>query len=184
MVAAAAATPGTVKGIEVYELPPAVPMDARFAEAGVPGPSFSRVDLVFRGIDHSSASYEVRIFFNNREATDDTPESLEDGFAGDFTIFGHGGCFGDVDHCEVTDQGVRAEDLRYEHPMKPVEVTVDVTDAYRYALEHAGGVESVTLVPMSQAPRRADRGITDSLWKFADWELRTYQDSPGAAASS
>ena len=62
---------------------------------------FARADLVFEGVDHSRASYEVRVFLNNPEATDATPKDPDRGYAGRFVVFGHGGCFGDAGHCET-----------------------------------------------------------------------------------
>src|SRR5262245_49035451 len=65
---------------------------------------FSRADLVFYGVDHSGPSYEAWIFLNNPEATLDTPAEPAQGYAGRFTVFGHGGCYGEAGHCDVADR--------------------------------------------------------------------------------
>ena len=56
----------------------------------------NRIDLEIYGIFHGEASYEGRIFFNNPNADRNTPKTPENGYAGSFHIFGHGGCLGDV----------------------------------------------------------------------------------------
>jgi hypothetical protein len=65
------------------------------------GKRFTRADLVFTGVDHSAGSYEVLVFLNNTRATDTTAHTIEKGYGGRFVIFGHGGCYGDVGHCDV-----------------------------------------------------------------------------------
>src|SRR5579871_3303431 len=63
---------------------------------------FSRADLIFDGVDHSGASFEARVFLNNDKANEETPTLPENGYAGSFHIFGHGGCFGDdITHCQI-----------------------------------------------------------------------------------
>src|SRR5690242_17965704 len=63
--------------------------------------AFSRADLVFEGVDHAGVSYEGRIFLNNEGADEKTPKTPSNGYAGSYHIFGHGGCFGDVGHCDI-----------------------------------------------------------------------------------
>src|SRR5215469_8045801 len=62
---------------------------------------FYRADLVFEGVDHAGATFEARVFLNNETANENTPTTGEQGYAGSFHIFGHGGCFGEAGHCEV-----------------------------------------------------------------------------------
>src|SRR5919201_6293347 len=54
---------------------------------------FSRADLQFRGVDHSGPSYEARVFLDNPAAKPSTPTTEDQGFAGSFHVFGHGGWF-------------------------------------------------------------------------------------------
>src|SRR5438477_12447518 len=77
---------------------------------------YSRADLIFEGVDHSGASFEARVFLNNESANDQTPATPENGYAGSFHIFGHGGCFGDdITHCQIRG-APRPYDPRPAHP--------------------------------------------------------------------
>jgi len=134
---------------------------------------FTRADLIFTGVDHSAGSYEVLVFLNNLKADDTTAHTLDSGYGGRFSIFGHGPCYGDVGHCEVPERA--RDDLRPQHPLTPATKIVTITDALRYVLSHSSdGLETVTLVPVTVPPRRADRRVTSELFRFNDMTLRTY----------
>lgn len=136
---------------------------------------FTRADLVFSGVDHSAGSYEVLVFLNNPEADDTTVHAVDAGYGGRFSIFGHGPCYGDVGHCDVPERA--PDDLRPEHPLTPATKIVTITDALRHVLAHSKhGLETVTLVPVTVPPRRADRRVTPDLFRFDDMTLRTYLD--------
>ena len=136
---------------------------------------FSRADLVFTGVDHSDRSYEVRVFLNNRGATAETPRTAENGYAGRYVVFGHGGCFGGSGHCDVPTEPRGPYDLRPQHPLTPQTKIVTVTDALNRVLDaDPKGLESITLVPVSKDPLRKDRGPSESVLRFADMDLRTY----------
>lgn len=157
-------------------------VDLRFpAEEG--HAPFTRADVVITGVDHSGTSYEVRLFLNNPAATAGTPRTAEQGYAGRFTVFGHGGCYGDEGHCEVPAPSADPTDLRLAHPLTPLDTYVTITDALRRVLAHDGGLQTVTLVPVSITPRRADRKPAPELLHFADVTLRTYLTSTEADAS-
>jgi tyrosinase len=173
MVTAAAASTGDTEQTLVIDLP--FP-----AEEGLT--PFTRADVVFTGVDHSEASYEVRLFLNNPAATASTPRRAEQGYAGRFTIFGHGGCYGDEGHCEVPAPSTDPTDLRPAHPLTPLDTYVTITDALRRILAHDGALRTVTLVPVSITPRRADRRPAPELLRFADVTLRTYLTSTEADA--
>jgi hypothetical protein len=145
MVTAASARPGRAEGIKVYDLDPPVRSDAT---------ADLRADVVARGIEHGDTSYEVRIFFNTPDADGDTPRTAEDGYAGHISVSGHGHHTGDDPN----------------RPRLPIDVKVDVSDAFRRAVETAGAVETVTLVPI------ADGVVTASLWKFADFEVHAHAE--------
>src|SRR4051812_43189338 len=66
-----------------------------------PDHRFTSADLEINGIFHGEASFEGRIFLNNPKADYTTPRNRENGYAGAFHIFGHGGCLGDPGHCDV-----------------------------------------------------------------------------------
>jgi len=119
---------------------------ARIDFAG-PGHRFDRADLEIRGIYHGEASYEGRVFLNNPKADQDTPRTLDDGYAGSFHIFGHGGCFGDDGHCEVNDHKREQYDWRPPHPLTPAVKRIDVTNALREIARTTNEV-TVTIVPV------------------------------------
>jgi hypothetical protein len=136
---------------------------------------FKRADLVFTGVDHSALSYEVRAFLNNPEADETTPRTLEQGYGGRFVVFGHGGCYGDIGHCDIPTEGRGPYDRRLPHPLTPAKMVITVTRALEYVLQDgAGELTSVTLVPISKDPIRENRGLTESLFRFDAVELRTY----------
>ena len=136
---------------------------------------FSRADLIFTGVDHSSVSYEVRVFLNNPDADESTPRNEEAGYGGRFVMFGHGGCYGDAGHCEVpADPRRAAHDLRPEHSLVGQTRIVTITRALQRVLDASeDGLESVTLVPISKEPQKEARGLSADLFQFATMELRT-----------
>src|SRR6516225_1447974 len=100
---------------------------------------FHRADLVFLGLEHSGPSVEVRIFFNAPQADASTPTTADAGFAGFFSIFAHGGCFGDEGHCDMPER--RAADLRPPYALTPITKHVTVTEPVRRLI--ADGVQDV-----------------------------------------
>ena len=171
MVAATAARTGEAEQTLVVDL--ALPTDASQAE-------FSRADVVIQGLDHSQSSYEVRLYLNNASATADTPRTVEHGYAGRLTVFGHGGCYGDLGHCEVPAPSSDPTDLRPPHPLTPLDTYVTVTNALRSILERDGALRTLTLVPVSSPPLRADRKPAPELLRFDDVSLHTYLAAPDA----
>jgi len=116
--------------------------------AGVSLDGVSRVDIEFERVDDSGASFEGRVFLNNPEADENTEPNPENGYAGSFFIFGHGGCFGDEGHCEVdTGRAHDPYDPRRSHPMTPVETSVEATEAVRRTAPEGGDI-TVTVVPV------------------------------------
>jgi len=110
---------------------------------------FSRADIEFHGVDHSGASYEGRVFLNNPRADATTPRTSENGYAGAFHIFGHGGCFGDDEgHCEVRPR--RRYDPRPSHQLTLALKVVIATEAVRQALAEGPEV-TVKVVPIVRA---------------------------------
>ena len=118
-----------------------------------PSHRLSRADLEISGIYHGESSYEGRIFFNNASATAATPKTARSGYAGAFSIFGHGGCLGDPGHCEVNEHKRDAYDYRYPHPLTPARKRVNVTKALQEAAKRAKTV-TVTIVPVVTAANR------------------------------
>jgi hypothetical protein len=135
--------------------------------------NFKRADLVMSDVEHGGHSYEARIFLNNTAATADTPLTLDQGYAGSFHIFGHGGCFGDVGHCEVTDRGKSATDKRGPHPLTPIRKELTVTDPLRAVLQK-GKLETVTIVPIAQGRPTGDDPSTEDVLRYTSVKLLTY----------
>jgi hypothetical protein len=139
--------------------------------AEIKNADFYRADLKFFDVDHSGATFEGRVFFNNPNAAEDTPKKPENGYAGSFYVFGHGGCYGDEGHCQVPKQR-RPFDLRDPHPLTPKNFTVRVTDALRREL--AKGLEiSITVVPVVMAS--TEKCDLENVLKFSGFEILTYK---------
>jgi len=114
-----------------------------------PSHRLASADLEIMGVHHAEASYEGRVYFNNPKADASTPKTLEHGYAGSFHIFGHGGCFGDVGHCDIN--GNRdAFDLRDPHPLTPISKRIPVTEALKY-YARANRPVTITVVPVVSA---------------------------------
>jgi hypothetical protein len=101
--------------------------------------AFSRADLVFYGIDHSGSSFEAQI-------------SLGDEPAGSFYIFGHGGCFGDVGHCDIPER-LDPFDLRPPHQLLPATRVVTVTEPIRRLIEAGERAVQVTVIARTPGDR-------------------------------
>ncbi len=112
----------------------------------------ARADLTFYGVDHSGPSFAVHVFFDHPDATTDTPRTKENGYVGSFSVFGHGGCFGEEGHCDVRDP-VTAFDRRPPHPLVPTTRVLIATDAVRRRT--AGGAGSVHVTAVAQVRRSA-----------------------------
>jgi hypothetical protein len=131
---------------------------------------FSRADLEFIDVDHSGASFEARVFINNPNADENTPTTEATGYAGSFSIFGHGGCFGDVGHCEVTER--RDEfDFRPTHALAPAKKIVVATQAISRAAELKTDI-TITVVPIVKS--WTDKSDRDNVLKFDHINLVTY----------
>jgi hypothetical protein len=140
---------------------------------GFAGPDhrFDRADLEIRGIYHGEASYEGRVFFNNPKASAETPRTAEQGYAGSFHIFGHGGCFGDVGHCEVTEHDREHDDRRAPHPLTPANKRLIVTEPLQRAAQ-AGDSVTVTIVPVVTAAN--ELCDTTDVFRFESMRFVTY----------
>jgi tyrosinase len=110
----------------------------------------TRADLEIDGIYHGEASYEGRVFLNNAQADHATPRTRENGYAGSFHVFAHGGCLGDPGHCEVNEHNREAYDFRSPHPLTLASKRVTVTDTVR-ELARTHKEVTVTVVPVITA---------------------------------
>jgi len=127
------------------------------------GYEWSAAELLVYGVDHSSPSYEVRVFLDAPDADVMTPLELDAGYAGCFTVFGHGGCFGDDGHCDPNERFSDEYDLRLPHQSLPQTKTVDVTEALRAASNEAVRVTLVAVEPGDDAPRASDAFKADEI---------------------
>ena len=134
--------------------------------------SFSRADLVFVGVAHSVLSYEVRIYLNNKSAAGDTARTAETGYAGRFTVFGHGNCFGEDGHCDVP-VPMPGASLHIQHPLTRQRMMVPITTSLKHVCQEEGYLKSVTLVPILKGPKRDQEG--DAPFAFESLSLRTYR---------
>ena len=131
---------------------------------------FTRADLRFHDVDHSGTSYEARIFLNNPNADENTATTPDAGYAGSFHIFGHGGCYGSIGHCDVP-VSRRKYDLRQPHPLVPVEKHVQITEALTHALKDQGSIHVTIVAIVRPATQDVD---SDTVLKFKSLDLVTY----------
>jgi tyrosinase len=145
-------------------------MVERFTSAPIELPpadrSFERADLLFYGLDHSAASYEGQVFLDARGVGADADETHR-AYVGSFFIFGHGGCFGDIGHCDIPSTR-DPFDLRPRHQLEPAVRVLTVTDAVKAMLERGVDAAKVTV-----NARTADRKEADVL-AFDTLRLATY----------
>lgn len=132
---------------------------------------FTRADIEFLGIDHSGCSYEGRVFLNNPDADATTATTEENGYAGSIYIFGHGGCFGDEGHCDVSPPD-SPYDPRPVHPLWPGKKVLIATDAVRRAVA-AGPTMTVTVVPIVTATTEKCED-DDQVLRFESLAVVTY----------
>jgi len=133
--------------------------------------NFSRADVEFFGVDHSGVSFAARVFLNNPAATESTAQVVDEGYAGTFHVFGHGGCFGDVGHCDVHPR--RLYDPRPAHPLTPARKKVIATDALQRAMAR-GGELTVTVVPIITG-LTVKTGRPEDVLKFDSVRIVTYR---------
>ncbi len=140
---------------------------------------FYRADLVISGIRHEGPSYKVRIFLNNSAADAGTACVPETGYVGQFSVFGHGGCFGGVAHCDITgaptDTRAGAVATARPHPLTPKRKVVTITEQLKRVLSDQGGVNSITFVPILTAPKRSECGPVPGIFQFDEATIRTYR---------
>jgi hypothetical protein len=132
---------------------------------------FSRADIEFHQLDHSEASFEARVFLNNDRADERTDRSVENGYAGSFHIFGHGGCYGDEGHCDVSPR--RRYDPRPAHPLTPAHKVVIATGAIRRVLQTDTATVSLTVVPIITSLN--EKCSTENILRFDHIRISTYR---------
>jgi len=139
-----------------------------------PTTAYRRADVEVHGVDHSKASFEGRLFFNNPGATPETPTDDEHHYAGSFWVFGHGGCAGSEGHCEVP-TARRPFDFRPEHQLTETSYRVIVTGKLQ-KMTTPGQPFTVTVVPYVR-PEVAEplpTNLVTDLLHVQRVDLRTY----------
>ena len=132
--------------------------------------SYSRVDLVFHGVDHSKDSYEGRVYVNAPDADASTGRDAS-AYVGSFHVFGHGGCFGDVGHCDVPEGPRRPFDLRPAHQLTPQTKVLIVTDLLRSVLAGDRSQRSITVTVVAVVVGEASNEVL----RFDEVRLLSYQ---------
>jgi tyrosinase len=127
---------------------------------------FARADLLFYGLDHSGASYEARVFMDTR-GVGRGADATHRAYVGNFFIFGHGGCFGDVGHCDLPSHGDDF-DLRPAHQLEPALRIVTVTEAVQALLERESEAAKVTVVAHTEG------NLANDVLAFDRIRLATY----------
>jgi hypothetical protein len=142
---------------------------------------FSRADLEFLGVDHSGPSFEARVYLQNTKADTESGRSEESGYAGSFYVFGHGGCFGEVGHCDVPEGPQGRYDRRLPHQLRPQFRTLIITEALRRVIRaDQGETFTATIVPIVYDNPASLVGDRKDPLKFESVSLITYED-PSAA---
>jgi hypothetical protein len=146
---------------------------------------FTRADLEFRGVDHSGPSFEARIFLDNRKADIDTPREAGEGYAGSFWVFGHGGCFGELGHCDIPAGPRGPYDKRPPHPLTPQFKTVIITEAFKRVLQTSEAKTIlVTIVPIVSDRQVSREKVDKDPLKFESVSLLTYEGTPSGEPST
>jgi len=116
---------------------------------------FARSDLIFYGLDHSGPSFEARVFIGPR-GVGGAADASHRAYVGRFFIFGHGGCFGEVGHCDIPSDP-DPFDLRPSHQLEPATRILTVTEPLRELLER--GVEAAKVTVVAQSEGRASNDV-------------------------
>ncbi len=127
---------------------------------------FTRADLIFYGLDHSGASYEARVFMDPRGVSHGA-ETTHRAYVGSFFILGHGGCFGDVGHCDIPSER-DPFDLRPAHQLEPAIRILTVTETVQGLLARDLDAAKVTVTAHTEG--RA----SNSVLAFDTVRLATY----------
>jgi tyrosinase len=131
-----------------------------------PDRPFARADLAFYGLDHSGTSFEGQVFLDARGVGRDAGPDHR-AYVGSFFIFGHGGCFGDIGHCDIPTER-DPFDLRPPHQLEPAVRILTVTEPVEALLGR-----DVEAVKVTVTARTAGRTPANVL-AFEKVRLMTY----------
>ena len=131
---------------------------------------YFRVDLILDDVDHGGSSYEGRVFLDNPKADARSPRTPDAGYAGSFYVFGHGGCFGELGHCDVPAGPRDPYDLRPPHQLVPHTKILLVTDAVTRTDADEVAVTIVPVVRDSPATSSDDNPLRFSSLRLVSYE--------------
>jgi len=134
---------------------------------------FYRADLEFHNVDHSYASYSGRVFLNNPDANENTELSIEEGYVGSYHVFGHGGCVGNLGHCDILPP--RAPyDKRPSQDLKPQYKRIIITESLKKIGKNKDNF-TVTVVPvLPNGNHGVHQDVLKDLVKFDNVSIITY----------
>lgn len=130
-----------------------------------PDAPYARAALELEGLEHDGPSYYTLLYFNLPDADQHTGREVPQ-FAGAFSVFAHGNCWGDLGHCDPPIGPLHAFDRRAPHPLTPINITVDVTTALRALIE-----DDVTVTGLAFPAAGSDN---DNPLRFQRLTLVTY----------
>ncbi len=116
---------------------------------------FKRADLEIFGIRHAFGSYTALVFLNNPDVDSGGASKRSRGYAGTFSIFGHGGCLGDAGHCDVENTRRRFDD-RPSHPLTPGFRRLIITKPLRKTCRKSDDL-TITIVACSATDENAEQ---------------------------
>lgn len=134
---------------------------------------FYRADIEIHNVDHSSASYEGRVFLNNPYANQKTELTLENGYVGSYHVFAHGGCFGSMGHCDIPTGRRRTFDYRSSHHLRPQYKRIIITDALK-ELGRKTNKFTITIVPVLYGQQPTSGMDYKEIVKFENIGIITY----------
>jgi hypothetical protein len=133
---------------------------------------FYRADIEIHNLDHSGQSYEGRVFLNNPNANQRTPVDEEHNYVGSYHVFGHGGCYGDIGHCDVVREK-RRYDRRLSSDIRPQYKRIIATST----IKKIGGETdrfTITIVPVLYGDELSQRSLKKDIIKFDNIGIITY----------
>jgi tyrosinase len=126
---------------------------------------FSSASLSFEDIRSDGPSFTVYVYFDNPQVDEGAGESGE-GFVGRIRVFGHGECWGDAGHCDLPQGPVHSFDVRRPHPLTPIDLSLDCTEALRRIEKDTVRVTTLAV--------SADPEAEGDFFRFAGLSLVTY----------
>jgi hypothetical protein len=93
----------------------------------IPFGEVQRIDLEFVNVRRDGGSFTAFVFLNAGELPADAGREHE-GFAGSFSVFASGECWGGEGHCDWKRGPVSAFDRRPPHHLNPINISMDVTE--------------------------------------------------------